>query len=200
MEKCTYCTQRIQAAQVAADKENRPLGRDEIATACQQACPTQAIVFGDLKDKGSAVARRRASSRHYALLEELGTRPRTTYLARWNDAPDDGGGHEAPPRPVDLPPDQSYGDVTDQLASRCIFARRRWLIALAVSSALGLLFVSSVVLFSRGVGIWGLNIPVNWAFAIHNYVCTRHRPCRHADLRAAAAARARLAQLAQPLR
>jgi molybdopterin-containing oxidoreductase family iron-sulfur binding subunit len=92
MEKCTYCTQRIQAAQVAADKANRPLGRDEILTACQQACPTQAIVFGDLKDNGSAVARRRASSRHYALLEELGTRPRTTYLARWNDAPDDGGG------------------------------------------------------------------------------------------------------------
>jgi molybdopterin-containing oxidoreductase family membrane subunit len=75
-------------------------------------------------------------------------------------------------RPI-LPPDQSYGDVTDQLAGIPLHfpARRRWLIALAVSSALlGLLFVSSVVLFSRGVGIWGLNIPVNWAFAIHNYV------------------------------
>lgn len=75
-------------------------------------------------------------------------------------------------RPI-LPPDQSYGDVTDQLAGIPLHfpARRRWLIALAMSSALlGLLFVSSVVLFSRGVGIWGLNIPVNWAFAIHNYV------------------------------
>jgi MoCo/4Fe-4S cofactor protein with predicted Tat translocation signal len=92
MEKCTYCTQRIEAAHVAADKENRPLKRDEVVTACQQACPTQAIVFGDLNDKDSAVARRRASGRHYALLEELGTRPRTTYLARWNDESGSGGG------------------------------------------------------------------------------------------------------------
>ena len=91
MEKCTYCTQRIQAAHVAADKEGRPLKRDEVVTACQQACPTKAIAFGDLKDEGSAVAQRRRSGRHYVLLEELGTRPRTTYLARWNDAPDDGG-------------------------------------------------------------------------------------------------------------
>jgi molybdopterin-containing oxidoreductase family iron-sulfur binding subunit len=90
MEKCTYCTQRIQAAHVAADKEDRALRRDEVVTACQQACPTQAIVFGDLNDDGSAVAKLRRSGRHYALLEELGTRPRTTYLARWNDTP--GGG------------------------------------------------------------------------------------------------------------
>jgi MoCo/4Fe-4S cofactor protein with predicted Tat translocation signal len=92
MEKCSYCTQRIQAAQVAADKDNRPLQRDEVVTACQQACPTQAIVFGDLKDKESAVSKRRASGRHYVLLEELGTRPRTTYLARWDDS---SGGDDA---------------------------------------------------------------------------------------------------------
>ena len=91
MEKCTYCTQRIQTAHVEADKDNRPLKRDEVVTACQQACPTKAIAFGDLKDEGSTVARRRRSGRHYVLLEELGTRPRTTYLARWNDTPDDGG-------------------------------------------------------------------------------------------------------------
>jgi len=75
-------------------------------------------------------------------------------------------------RPI-LPPDQSYGDVTDQLAGIPLNfpTRRRWLIALGLSSLLlGLLFVSAIVLFSTGVGIWGLNIPVNWAFAIHNYV------------------------------
>jgi molybdopterin-containing oxidoreductase family iron-sulfur binding subunit len=90
MEKCTYCTQRIEAAHVEADKQNRALRRDEVVTACQQACPTQAIVFGNLKDDSSAVSQRRKSGRHYVLLEELGTRPRTTYLARWDDG--DGSG------------------------------------------------------------------------------------------------------------
>jgi molybdopterin-containing oxidoreductase family iron-sulfur binding subunit len=88
MEKCTYCTQRIQAARVAADKENRRIRADEVVTACQQACPTTAIVFGDLNEPESAVVKRRKSGRHYVLLEELGTRPRTTYLARWNDEPE----------------------------------------------------------------------------------------------------------------
>jgi MoCo/4Fe-4S cofactor protein with predicted Tat translocation signal len=96
MEKCTYCTQRIQGAHVQADKEGRALKCDEVVTACQQACPTKAIVFGDIRDDGSAVAQRRNSSRHYVLLEELGTRPRTTYLARWNDGEEEkeeeGGG------------------------------------------------------------------------------------------------------------
>jgi Ni/Fe-hydrogenase subunit HybB-like protein len=72
-----------------------------------------------------------------------------------------------------LPPQQSYGDVTDQLASIPLHfpARRRWLTALLIASLLfGLLCVSAIVLFTQGVGIWGLNIPVNWAFAIHNYV------------------------------
>jgi molybdopterin-containing oxidoreductase family iron-sulfur binding subunit len=87
MEKCTYCTQRIQAARVAADKDGRDIREGEVVTACQQACPTTAIVFGNLNDPGSAVAKRRRSGRHFVLLEELGTRPRTTYLARWNDAP-----------------------------------------------------------------------------------------------------------------
>ncbi len=92
MEKCSYCTQRIQAAHVAADKENRGIRDGDVVTACQQACPTKAISFGNLKDEKSIVAERRRSGRHYVLLEELGTRPRTTYLARWNDETDSGEG------------------------------------------------------------------------------------------------------------
>jgi molybdopterin-containing oxidoreductase family iron-sulfur binding subunit len=88
MEKCTYCTQRIEAAHVAADKENRPLREGDVVTACQAACPTKAITFGDINDPNSEVSRLRRNDRHYVLLEELGTRPRTTYLARWRD----GGG------------------------------------------------------------------------------------------------------------
>ena len=90
MEKCTYCTQRIEAAHAAADKENRSLREGDVVTACQAACPTKAITFGDINDPNSEVSRLRRDGRHYTLLEELGTRPRTTYLARWRD----GGGGE----------------------------------------------------------------------------------------------------------
>jgi molybdopterin-containing oxidoreductase family iron-sulfur binding subunit len=92
MEKCTYCTQRIEAAHATADKESRELRDGDIVTACQAACPTHAIVFGDINDPDSEVSKLRRSGRHYALLEELGTRPRTTYLAKWNDSVDDDGG------------------------------------------------------------------------------------------------------------
>jgi molybdopterin-containing oxidoreductase family iron-sulfur binding subunit len=95
MEKCTYCTQRIQAARVAADKDGRVVHDGEIVTACQQACPTSAITFGNLADPNAKVARQRGSGRNYALLDELGTRPRTTYLARWDDEHERDGG-EAP--------------------------------------------------------------------------------------------------------
>ncbi|WP_458761361.1 4Fe-4S dicluster domain-containing protein [Afipia sp. TerB] len=91
MEKCTYCTQRIEAAHAAADKERRDLREGDVVTACQSACPTHAIVFGDINDPNSDVSKLRRDGRHYTLLEELGTRPRTTYLARWNDTPDDEG-------------------------------------------------------------------------------------------------------------
>jgi molybdopterin-containing oxidoreductase family iron-sulfur binding subunit len=82
MEKCTYCLQRIAAARIAADRENRGISDGEVVTACQAACPTQAITFGDLHDPNSAVAKRKASPLDYALLAELNTRPRTTYGAR----------------------------------------------------------------------------------------------------------------------
>ncbi|HTW51693.1 MAG TPA: 4Fe-4S dicluster domain-containing protein [Stellaceae bacterium] len=82
MEKCTYCIQRIREAKIAGDRDNRPLADGEVKTACQQACPTEAIVFGDLKDSDSEVRKRKSSPLDYALLEELNTRPRTTYASR----------------------------------------------------------------------------------------------------------------------
>ena len=82
MEKCTMCVQRIIAGRDRARDEGRVPRDGEIQTACQQTCPTQAIVFGDLKDAGSLVARQSASPRGYHVLGELGTRPAITYLKR----------------------------------------------------------------------------------------------------------------------
>ncbi|GAO02024.1 Fe-S-cluster-containing hydrogenase [Anaeromyxobacter sp. PSR-1] len=82
MEKCTYCTQRIEHARIDARSNGRKIGGDEVVSACQQACPTEAIVFGNLNDPGSAVSRRHADARRYDLLHELGTRPRTAYLVK----------------------------------------------------------------------------------------------------------------------
>jgi Fe-S-cluster-containing dehydrogenase component len=82
MEKCTYCTQRISAARIEAEKASRPIRDGEVTPACAQACPTAAITFGDLADPQSRVHALRESPHHYALLAELNTRPRTTYLAR----------------------------------------------------------------------------------------------------------------------
>ena len=103
MEKCTYCVQRIQNVKIKAKVEHREIGANEITTACQDACPTQAIKFGDLHNKNSDVAKAHANPRAYSMLEELNNRPRTKYLARvrnphpalvsFDDTDSIGGGH-----------------------------------------------------------------------------------------------------------
>ncbi len=81
MEKCNYCTQRISAARIEAEKDGRKIKDGEVVTACQSICPTDAIIFGDISDPESKVAKIKKDHRDYKLLNELNTQPRTTYLA-----------------------------------------------------------------------------------------------------------------------
>jgi Fe-S-cluster-containing dehydrogenase component len=83
MEKCTYCVQRINQARITAEKEGRKIEDGQVVTACQQSCPTEAIIFGDMNDASSRIAPLKDEHQplNYALLGDLGTRPRTTYMA-----------------------------------------------------------------------------------------------------------------------
>jgi Fe-S-cluster-containing dehydrogenase component len=85
MEKCTYCVQRIRSAQIQAEIGSRSIADGDVLTACQAACPAQAITFGDMNDPQSEVSRRKAEPLNYGLLAELNARPRTSYLAAINN-------------------------------------------------------------------------------------------------------------------
>jgi molybdopterin-containing oxidoreductase family iron-sulfur binding subunit len=82
MEKCTYCVQRINRTRIRSKVEGREIRDGEIVTACQQVCPTESIVFGDIRDPESRVSRLKAQNRDYTILAEINTRPRTSFLAR----------------------------------------------------------------------------------------------------------------------
>jgi molybdopterin-containing oxidoreductase family iron-sulfur binding subunit len=93
MEKCTFCVQRIEDGKMRAKSEDRPLRDGDVVPACAAACPTEAIVFGDLLDPGSRVSRLARSGRSYKVLEELGVKPAVSYLADLRNPAQEGGRH-----------------------------------------------------------------------------------------------------------
>jgi molybdopterin-containing oxidoreductase family iron-sulfur binding subunit len=97
MEKCSFCTQRVNEARIAADRDGRKLRDGDVRTACQQTCPSEAIVFGDVSDLTSRVSREKAKARNYVLLEEMNNRPRTSYLERVRN-PNPGWSGDGPAR------------------------------------------------------------------------------------------------------
>jgi Fe-S-cluster-containing dehydrogenase component len=195
MEKCTYCVQRIEQARITAHNDGRPIRDGEIQTACQSVCPTQAIVFGDINDPGSAVSKLKADHRDYALTGEINTRPRTTYLARsrtrtpsWRDRrPGEASTMaEQPIRGAQptvhvphpemhalLAPGHDFATVTEKISSLVLQKGTPlwWFAGFAVSFAvMNVLLVSICYLVFKGIGIWGENEPVGWAFDILNFV------------------------------
>ena len=89
MEKCSFCVQRIREAEIAARVEGRDMGPHDVVTACQQACPTRAIVFGPVNDPGADVTQLHNERRAYAVLHDLGTRPRVRYLPKITNPPEE---------------------------------------------------------------------------------------------------------------
>ena len=183
MEKCTYCVQRISRARRLAERETRLIREGEVVTACQAACPTRAIHFGNLIDPDSTVSKLRREPRHYVLLGDLGTRPRTTYLAKLrNSNPELRGGRmtvasafdRAPAleeRPI-LPRTINDRTITDLVCAPLMRpAGRRWWIAFLICSVGTLATIYGVyTLFTEGIGVFGNNTSVVWGFPIANYV------------------------------
>ena len=187
MEKCTYCIQRIKAATQTAKNENRTIKDGEVVTACQQACPTDGISFGNILDKNSKVFKQRNKKRNYSILEQLLLKARTTYLAQVvnpNTQLAYNGNKkrimsvttnnviEGVTRPDLLDPSHDFESVSDVISKPMEGKLPSWWVIAFIAAVSGVLLLKAMLAYLvwEGIGIWGLNNPVGWGYAIVNFV------------------------------
>ena len=221
MEKCSYCVQRIEAAKIEADKENRAIRDGEIVTACQQACPTSAITFGNINDPRQQGGEAQGGG---ARLPGAGgpELPAAHDLHGRRHQPESGAGIDGDQRPHSRPaivdpmidprtgeyaviaPGHNFKSVTQKIAGIVLTSNTPlgWFGGLMVAGGVATgLVIALTWLFLKGVGIWGVTIPGRVGIRHHQLrVVDRYRPRGHADLGDSAAVQADVAQLDQPLR